>query len=224
MRHMASILFVLWFPSCVSVPTTIYVPMEPRIARCPDVSGVVLVEGLFLFPSPQKPAWSGGTAFVVRRHDDVVYGVTCHHCVDRHIPGSLRADGFLAEVWAIDEDADLAVLRWKTVKPYRVYPLGKPELGQTVWLAGFTRTARDKPKSLRFGPPVRHIRRGIVSWLRHNILGFDGGTWRGFSGGPLLTADGKVVGVMEMSHGILSGFSVAIHPRHVEPLLHALPP
>ena len=204
---------------------TVHVPTAD-VARCPDLSGVLPLLASGTSPHPLTgllARWSvSSTATVVAHRGDYWYAITCHHCV-AHDGAILSVDGQPAEPWVENEAMDLALVRFRSGRYYPQYPVGTPTIGQTVYTAGWTSSPTDSPPDIVRSVRVRHVRRGIVSWVRQNTLGFDAGARTGFSGGPVLTPDGKLVGVNQRLYTAEGVFATAVHSRHVETLLYSLP-
>ena len=217
---------------CVGQPAPaprilVRVPAAPDIAleHCPDLSGAprLHAHGVARHPvSGVVMPWSlSGTVAVVAHRDGHWYAVTCWHCIEND--DNLTVDGRAASVWVEDRPNDLALVRFKSDKYYHQYAIGTPRLGQTVYAVGWTSSPTDSPPDLRGSQSLKHVRKGIVSWVRKNTLGFDGGARMGFSGGPLLTADSKLVGINQRLYTFEGVFAAAVHPRHVRTLLYSLP-
>jgi hypothetical protein len=198
-----------------STPVNVTVNVPGRTP--PDFSGSLLLLGLHA----GRPVMFG-SATVVAQRDGWWWGVTCNHNVGR--TETITVDGEIADVWVEDAANDLALVRWKSKRKYPVYAIGTPHVGQTVWCPGWTATFEDAPQSMRpAAMPLRHVRRGVVSWVGKNSLGYDGGAWRGFSGAPLLNDTGELLGIGQKMHPPLGLFLVCTHPRHVQDLLYTLP-
>lgn len=210
---------------CTPGGPSIYVP-PAEIARCPELSGVLFLRasGTAIHPTLKVPTnWRlNGTATVIAHRAGWWYAVTCWHCV-AHEGAQFTVDGHSAESWVEDAAMDLAIVRFRADRHYPQYQLGSPEIGQTIYTVGWTTGPSDDPRDLRGGASIRHVRRGIVSWLHSNTLGFDAGGRVGFSGGPLLSTDGKIVGINQRLYTSEGVFAAAIHPRHVEALLYTIP-
>lgn len=154
-----------------------------------------------LFHARASPS-STGSGFVVDRRGDIL---TTYHLID----GADRGHGVTvrfanasvhpATVIAVDPSDDLAVLR---VNPRRMPPVIPLRLGDST-------TVRVGDPTLAIGNPFgvdRTLTSGIVSALQHEIEAADGQMIdnviqtdqplsEGNSGGPLLDAEGRVVGV-----------------------------
>lgn len=145
---------------------------------------------------------STGSGFLVDHHGDIL---TNYHLID----GADRSGGVTVEfeggatrpaaVVAVDPDDDLAVLRVDTAHLGPIAPLA---LGDST-------SVRVGDPALAIGNPFgldRTLTSGIVSALTHQLHGADGRTINnviqtdlplapGNSGGPLLDAQGRVIGV-----------------------------
>jgi S1-C subfamily serine protease len=175
-----------------------------------DAPGVVFVRAKLLEPvaSPFDLFHTGesdtstGSGFLVDRHGDIL---TNYHVIE----GAARSGGVTVEfefdtirdaiVIAVDPGSDLAVLR---VDTHNLPPVRPLTLGDS------TSVAVGDP-TLAIGNPFgvdRTLTTGIVSALQHQIQAADGTTIdnviqtdqpvaAGNSGGPLLDADGRVIGI-----------------------------
>ena len=219
---------LLCFCGCAAPVHNITVRVPPAdVARCPDLSGVLLLRasGVALHPKLKValPWGVNGSAVVVARRGDYWYAATCQHCLG-YAGATITVDGEPAEPYVENAAMDLALVRFKSDRYYRQYPIGEPVLAQTVYVAGWTASPRDNPTELLAGEPLRHVRRGIVSWVQENCIGFDSGARDGFSGGAVLTPAGRLIGVSQRMNSQDPGFASAVHSRHVETLLYSLPP
>jgi S1-C subfamily serine protease len=132
--------------------------------------------------------------------------------------GTSKEQSATAEVLAADEDCDLAVLKVAKNKDAPVLPFAKPaELRETipVYVLGFpfgSALAIDK------GNPAITIGKGAISSIRRKkndelaTVQIDGALNPGNSGGPVVDAQGRLVGVavatIKGSNGI--GFAVPV--------------
>ncbi len=175
-----------------------------------DAPGVVYVRAkpLEAVDSPFKvlPASgssdSTGSGFLTDRRGDIL---TAYHVVEGADPTAGVTVGFeggvtrVASVAGIDRSADLAVLKVDMHGAPAVRPL---PLGDST-------TVRVGDPTLAIGNPFgadRTLSSGIVSALQHQIVASDGSMVNnviqtdqpldpGSSGGPLLDADGRVIGI-----------------------------
>ncbi|MDQ6779183.1 MAG: S1C family serine protease [Actinomycetota bacterium] len=195
-----------------------------------DSRGVVLVradvvsalQGPFALSSGQQSGGVTGSGFVVDRRGDII---TNYHLVGAAGVGGISVqfqpgETVAARVMGTQPGADLAVLR---VDPHGLH-LRPLELGNSA-------TARVGDPTLAIGNPFgldRTLSSGIVSALQRQIpvsSGFavdhviqtDAPVGQGISGGPLIDAAGRVIGVNSQvqidgdADGLPIGFAVPIN-------------
>ncbi|MEA2198335.1 MAG: hypothetical protein QOJ25_2386 [Solirubrobacteraceae bacterium] len=176
----------------------------------------------FTVPSTQPSGLSTGSGFVVDRLGDIF---TNYHVIDGAGPGGISIQiqpgvTMTARVMGVLPSQDIAIVR---VDPHRVR-LRPLELGDSV-------TARVGDPTLAIGDPFgfdRTLSTGIVSALQRQIPaanGFaidhviqtDAPANRGTSGGPLIDAAGRVIGINSQiqssghADGPAIGFAVPIN-------------
>ena len=155
----------------------------------------------FCYLSPKHVA----TAFHVVRGGDAVIVVL--------------ADGteIPARIAAWDEAWDLAILELPVslnVSPLRVVGPGESEVGDPVAAVGNPwgaeqRKQRDDPA------PVWALSKGVISAPPSDLIQTDAPVNPGNSGGPLLTTDGRVVGVLVVRVAGSDGISFAVGSQHL---------
>lgn len=164
-----------------------------------------------------------GSGFFV---DESGYILTAYHVVSQaSIIGVRTSSGQVSEaaVAAADPDADLALLKISG-GPYPVLQLAevsRVRQGDEVVVIGFPAVSRFAAiKELEVS-----ITKGIVSAIRANGLVYqlDAAVNRGNSGGPVLTADGRVIGVAFAKWFEYEGIGFAVSIRAGERLLARLP-
>jgi len=162
-------LCALFVQGCV--PHTIVYAPPVEIRHTPDLNGAI------------RLACSSGTATaaVVAYRKPYYYAVTARHVI-RGVDW-LMADGQVAKVEAMSVDSDVALIRFKSLKTYTVYPLRRPELGQACWLVGWPW-------------PGRIVNRGWISRVRGPSIWHNAGGANGCSGGPVLSAKGELLGIV----------------------------
>ena len=173
---------------------------------------------------PPKAEQALGTGFFISPKG---YIVTNHHVIAgaSEIKVTLR-DGriFTARLVGADKKADLAVLKIHAAKPtpYLTFgDSGKLDLGDWVVAIG-------NPFGLGFSVSagvVSALHRDIGSGPYDNFIQTDAAINRGNSGGPMLDAQGKVIGVDSAIYspsGGSVGIGFAIPSSMVEPVAHAI--
>ncbi len=173
-------------------PGVVYVRAKP----------IATVQSPFSMLHHDESATSTGSGFLVDRRGDIL---TAYHVVAGADPSGGVTIGFeggltrSASVAGVDREADLAVLRVDLhgIPTIRPLPLGD------------STTVRVGDPTLAIGNPFgadRTLSSGIVSALQHQIEASDGSVVDnviqtdqplnpGSSGGPLLDADGRVIGI-----------------------------
>ena len=189
-----------------------FVTLVPRVT--PSV-GFVLGRG-----ADGQPVESG-TAFAVAQG----ILVTALHVVaeaDRlsvQFPGG---DATPVDVAAIDAEHDIALLRLVSAPqpgptPLAVGNSNALQLGEPVAVVGYPLPAPEHP--------TLTVTQGIISAIRTDpeYVQIDAPINPGTSGGPVITADGRVVGVVDASLRGAQNFNLAIPIDAVKPLLAHLP-
>lgn len=166
----------------------VYVP-PVGIAHTPDLNGAVKVE----CDAGQA------TASVVAYRDGWYYAATAKHVTDA--ASWIKIDGARAEVFAESGRRDVALIRWKSARAYTVYPLARAELGQECWAVGYPYAGQV-------------VNRGWVSQVGGKAVWHNAGGTYGFSGGPLLSAKGELLGIVT-TYMVLRDYSWPIPIRQV---------
>lgn len=148
----------------------VYVP-PVGITHTPDLNGAVEV----------TCDAGQATAAVVAYRNGWYYAATAKHVTDA--AGWMKVDGALAEVFAELGRRDVAIIRWRAARTYSIYPLAQAELGQECWAVGY---------------PINGlvVNRGWVSKVGGRAVWHNSGGTYGFSGGPLLSAKGELLGIV----------------------------
>ncbi|MBX3208794.1 MAG: trypsin-like peptidase domain-containing protein [Labilithrix sp.] len=159
-----------------------------------------------------RPDGSLGTGFVFR---DNTHVATALHVVDLgrdvrvEFPGGKSMD---AEVVAVDEDHDLAILELSEptdappLVPREDVSVGSPILAIGNPYGDLARFSNELEGLLNFS-----VSQGIVSAKSDAFIQTDAVLSPGNSGGPMLTCDGKVVGVADRLLESRIGFGVPVH-------------
>ena len=149
----------------------VYAP-EIELRQTPDLSGCIEIAS----------SAGGGSAAVVAYRKPYWYAVTARHVV--RSTDWILADGHhLARVDSYSMTRDLALLRFKSSKKYKIYPLVRAKLGQACWVVGWPH-------------PGRVVNRGWVSRISRSALWHNAGGASGCSGGAVLSANGELLGVV----------------------------
>ena len=151
--------------------------------------------------------WGTGSGTIIKKTDNTMYVLTCHHVIDDIIKlnesgfslgatvGYMKLDAeynkvgvimYVAEIIKYDEDNDLALLKIKTADVnLNVIEIAEtePKKGDTVYTVG-------NPLS-----SVRTISKGILANTEVGFYVFDGTITYGNSGGGLFNLDGELIGV-----------------------------
>ncbi|HYM68811.1 MAG TPA: S1C family serine protease [bacterium] len=163
---------------------------------------------------------SGGSAFVIAP------GVllTALHVVQQATEVSVQLPGaaaLAAEVVGIDIDHDIALLHAAGL-PAGATPLAlgdstAVQLGQAIAVVGYPLSSPDHPTVT--------VTQGIVSALRtqEGMLQIDAAINPGASGGPVLTADGRVIGIVDASLRGAQSFNFAVPIDLAKPLVQRAP-
>ena len=164
---------------------------------------------------------SGGSAFVIAP------GVllTALHVVQQAAAVSVQLPGataVAADVVGIDIDHDIALLHAAGLQPAGAAPLTlgdstAVQLGEGIAVVGYPLSSPDHPTVT--------VTQGIVSALRtqEGMLQIDAAINPGASGGPVLTADGRVIGIVDASLRGAQSFNFAVPIDLAKPLVQRAP-
>ncbi len=144
-----------------------------------DLSGCVLVTN----------AAGGGSGAVVAKKQGWWYVITAAHVA--FVDVDMKVDGHKAELYIIDPKYDLALVRFLSIKTYPIYPLARSSVGQRVHLVGYPNSTEGKTTRQRL-----FVQTGFISRINKNFIWYNGGASEGASGGPMLDAHGRIVGVI----------------------------
>ena len=203
-----------------SIPTTTPVPIathSPTATVIPTPTLSQMVEAIKLSIAYIETADGGGTGFIV--DEDGLLVTNAHVVNDSLTVNVVFEDGneYDGNVLGVDERADLAIVKLRADRKFSAMGLGNSDdvdVGDEVIALGF-------PLSYELGSSLT-VTRGIISAKRsfEGVERFqtDAALNPGNSGGPLVSRDGKVVGVnyaeLAMSDGSPVdniGFSIAIN-------------
>jgi len=183
-----------------------------------------------------------GTGFVIQSSGDSCLVVTNQHVVGSRVPGRQPGRATVlavfrsgakdessanAEVLAADASRDLAILRVKGVaNPPRPIDLAqKPELVETMTIYTFGFPFGEALATSKKSPAIA-IGRGTVSSIRLDefdrvsVVQIDGALNPGNSGGPVVDAKGRLVGVAVATIRGANNIGLAIPPDQVDAMLN----
>lgn len=160
-----------------------------------------------------------GSGFVIG--DRLV--ATAAHVVDgsqavRVILGTTSTTG---EVLGLDQGTDVALIRTGSALGAKPLTLAAkdPEVGDAVAGIGYT---RGDPISFKTGTVNGLERKAVIDGIaRHSMIEFDAVTNHGNSGGPVIDANGTVVGLVDAGPEGEPGQRLAVSARVAGPLLKA---
>jgi S1-C subfamily serine protease len=148
-----------------------------------------------------------GSGFIAWREGDSSYLLTAAHVVESELSGTVtivrRGGSWSGEVAGIDRKSDLAVIRVN----------GRPAGAAPLWQNPRRPKARQGDQVLLIGSPFGlggTVTTGIVSRVTPKYMQTDAAANPGNSGGPALTKDGRVVGVLVMGGGQNVNFAVRV--------------
>jgi len=160
---------------------------------------------------------SGGSAFVVGPGTllTALHVVQQANTVSVELPGG---EAVAADVVGIDIDHDVALLRAPGLAGPNVASLALGDsnivqLGQTIAVFGYPLSSPEHPTVT--------VTQGIVSALRsqEGMMQIDAAVNPGNSGGPVLTADGRVIGIVDASLRGAQAFNFAVPIDLARPLV-----
>ena len=177
-------------------------------------SAVVQIEAVGTFVDPAEGlianAAGAGTGFII---DESGIAVTNNHVVTGGALFRVYVDGHArplnARVLGVSECADLAVIDIQGAGfPFLAWYEGPVRVGLDVYAAGFP--LGDPEYTLTRGIVAKARAGGDTSWASMDqVLQHDADLNPGNSGGPLLTADGQVVGVNYRMNDARQYFAIA---------------
>ena len=148
-----------------------------------------------------------GSGFVAWRDGDSSYLLTAAHVVADQISGTVtitrKGRSWSGEVAGIDNKNDLAVIRVN----------GKPAGAAPLWQNAREPLPHQGDELLLIGSPFGlggTVTTGIVSRVMRKYIQTDAAANPGNSGGPALTKEGRIVGVLVMGGGENINFAVRI--------------
>jgi len=172
---------------------------------------VDLKEAIVLITSSAEKNSRFGTGFVIHQADDAAYVVTCAHVVNDVGPDAVQVNGQAAEVAAIDEGFDLAVLKVTSAAdlPAALPLSATAQAGLAFSVAGFYRPDQKADQCQQLdGVLEKEDARWSATWKSSvpawwvKIDGDEYGLQPGHSGGPVIEqASGKVIGVIAIREG-----------------------
>jgi S1-C subfamily serine protease len=148
-----------------------------------------------------------GSGFVAWQDGDSSYLLTAAHVVNDQISGTVtitrKGGSWSGEVAGIDNKNDLAVIRVN----------GKPAGAAPLWQNPREPLPHQGDELLLIGSPFGlggTVTTGIVSRVMRKYIQTDAAANPGNSGGPALTKEGRIVGVLVMGGGENINFAVRI--------------
>lgn len=134
-----------------------------------------------------------GSCFVVAQKDDYWYAITAGHVVEVPVypyiqpefedGPSIMVDDEAVEIVRINSENDIALIRFKSVKQYRIYSFSKTYAGRLCITVGWN----DGNRLIYKG--------NVISVNLNGFIAANGGIIPGCSGGPLFDEQNNVVGV-----------------------------
>jgi len=215
-------LVVRWIVSLMLASTlllAVVLPVFPASSSlAPLLAGVTQSVALVLAKDSNGETLASGTAFVVDRRG---FLVTALHVVDAApqvvlvLPGSppLRAD-----VLGINAEHDVALLRVsgaprQDLPPLALSDAGAVRVGDGVVVLGYPLPSPQNP--------ALTVTQGIVSALRtqEGLIQIDAAVNPGDSGAPVLTLDGRVIGIVDASVKGAQQLNLVVPINFAQPLI-----
>ena len=164
-----------------------------------------------------------GSCFVVAEKDGWYYAITAAHVVevpdyfnqypDFSASPMVRVDTeqYHAEVIRVDSEMDVALIRFLSDEEYPVYTISRAEIGEPCVTMGWSRDSFLQYKGY------------VVSLDYSGRIMANGGVIPGCSGGPLMNAEGEVIGVT-VAFPVYGSFgfdssSLHVPARYIEALI-----
>ncbi len=161
------------------------------------VSAIVIVAGpgviVALGPSPVGDPYAGvllvtgdfgsGSCFVIDRRDDYWYAITAAHVLEYEDAVTVDEEFYEVEIVDVDDMNDVALIRFRSPEVYVIYEFADAVAGEPCVAVGWSSGSRLVYKGY------------VVSTDLDGDIAANGGVLPGCSGGPLLNAENKVLGV-----------------------------
>ena len=149
---------------------------------------------------------SAGSGVIINREGSTYLVLTNWHVVDSRNPLILTADDEqhqLVQPPQQIEDVDLALLKFHSEVEYPIAKIEAqtPQIGDTVYAAGFPLTIGEIENSLALGNEAFRLTQGEVSIIPAKSLpqgyqlGYTNETEVGMSGSPIFNAEGLLIGI-----------------------------
>lgn len=127
--------------------------------------------------------------------------LTCSHCINPNLKNGLfiKPNSFIEGTIVFnDVDMDIAILKFTSFlgEGLEIVSSNKMEIGNEIFTVGFP---------YKF-PSEKTLTAGNIAAFENNLIKIDTSVNNGNSGGPLLTTDGNIVGVINTKLGRLSEF------------------
>jgi hypothetical protein len=154
------------------------------------------------------------------------YVVTAAHVIESEkLPVFLATQGELtpdrmrpAKIVQLDRDSDIAILDAGYVPPIGLLSeLAPASTGDEVWIFGYEFARRGNAAILR-------IARGSIGQRFEDAFQIDGAVQPGFSGGPVTTRGGRVVGFVDFGSPRNPNLSYIVPDKPIQTVLTKLPP
>ena len=133
-----------------------------------------------------------GSGFAGDRPNEIV---TCDHVVfdSGNVATRVLVNGRDASILERYRDIDVAVLSYDTSNPSRFDDTGNPEIGSQVYFAGYPSGVKT---ASFFQGIISAVGERLITTPSCKVYQINGMINSGNSGGPLVAADGKVLGVI----------------------------
>ncbi len=135
-----------------------------------------------------------GSCFVVAERDGWFYAITAQHVVDNDSGSyydkpvfdsvyTVDEEQYVAEVLSVDQENDVAVIRFQSPEEYCIYTFGRAVAGEACVTIGWSDGSRLIYKG------------NVVSADLNGFVAANGGAVPGCSGGIVLNSDMEILGV-----------------------------
>ena len=171
---------------------------------------------------------SAGTGVIIAREDNFYTVLTSWHVVSSDNFFILTADDLQHQITNSPQqlgNADLALIKFYSESKYPTAQIQSqmPQIGDTVYTAGFPLSAGDRENSLDLGNQAFRITRGEIAIIPNKSLpqgyrlGYTNDTEMGMSGSPIFNTNGLVVGIHGRGKYRDPGFGVYLFEDGSEP-------
>lgn len=202
------------FAGCLAASLASLAWADGKAAAWPSMVSLQTVSPTLISPQAPQISYMSGTAFAVSSQGHLI---TAQHAIrdqsEVKVFSASYPMGIVAQVVAQDPDNDLALLKISAnTQPLKIAQSRSVPTGLEVYALGY-------PQPRLQGSELK-ITSGLINAMQGpggaaGFLQFSAPVQRGNSGGPLLSPDGLVVGMVQAKLGVLVGNASRDIPQNV---------